>query len=145
VVKNPLGLPPPLRSEIRRLGSRDRRRRPARGLTRWLPATPEAGAETETGGHVVLLLFVVVVVVIIGRLRRQLPGKSFPLLLTTAFLQGIPSPPPPAGPGLLRILFLLLLLRGDPPRRPTHRVLRDRRQGGFVPSHLLKRGEKETR
>jgi hypothetical protein len=47
-------------------------------------------------------------------------------------LQGFPSPHPLAGPGLFRILLLLFLLRGDPPRGSVHRVLRDRWQGGLV-------------
>jgi hypothetical protein len=105
-------------------------------------ATPQAGAEAETGGHVVLLL-IIVVIVVVGRLRRRLPWESFPLLLATALLQGVPSPPPLAGPGLLRVLLLLLLLRGDPPRCSVYRVLRDPWQGGLVPPHLLNKGEKK--
>jgi len=61
--------------------------------------------------------------------------------LTTALFQGVSSPPPLAGPGLLRVLLLLLLLRGDPPRCSVHRVLRDSWQGRLVPPHLLKKGE----
>jgi hypothetical protein len=96
------------------------------------------------GGHVVLLL-IIVVIVVVGRLRRRLPRESFPLLPATVLLQGVSSPPPLTGPGLLRVLLLLLLLRGDPPRCTVHRVLRDPWQGGLVPPHLLKEGEKETR
>jgi hypothetical protein len=115
-----------------------------RGLARRLLATPQAGAEAETGGHVILFI-IIVVIVVVGRLRRRLPREPVPLLLATALLQGIPSPPPLAGPGLLCVLLLLLLLRGNPPCCSVHRVLRDPWQGGFVPPHLLKIGEKETR
>jgi hypothetical protein len=47
-------------------------------------------------------------------------------------LQCIPSPHPLAGPGLFRVLLLLFLLRGDPPRGSIHLVLRDRWQGGLI-------------
>jgi hypothetical protein len=67
------------------------------------------------GGHVILL-FIIVVIIIVGRLWRWLPWEPFPLLLATALLQGVPSSPPLAGPGLLRVLLLLFLLCGDPPR-----------------------------
>jgi hypothetical protein len=115
-----------------------------RGLARRLLATPQAEAEAETGGHVIIVI-IIVVVIVVGRLRRRLPRESVPLLLATALLQGVPSPPPLAGPGLLRVLLFLLLLRGDPPRCTVHRVLRDPWQGGFVPPHILKGGEKRTR
>jgi hypothetical protein len=59
-----------------------------------------------------------------------------------ALLQGVPSPPPLTGLGLLRVL-LLLLLRGDPPRCSVHRVLRDPWQRGLVPPHLLKKERKK--
>jgi hypothetical protein len=44
------------------------------------------------------------------------------------------------GPSLLRV-FLLLLLRGNPPRCPVHRVLRDPWPGRLVPPYLLKTDE----
>ena len=94
------------------------------------------------GGHVVLLL-IIIVVVVVGRLRRWLPRESLPLLLATALLQGVPSPPPLAGPGLLRVLLLLLLLRGDPARCSGHRILWNPWQGRLVPPHLLKKGGKK--
>jgi hypothetical protein len=50
----------------------------------------------------------------------------------TTLLQGFPSPHPLAGLGLFRVLLLLFLLRGDPPRGSVHRILRDRWQGGFI-------------
>jgi hypothetical protein len=52
--------------------------------------------------------------------------------------QGVSSPHPLAGPGLLRILLFLLLLRGNPPHCSVHRILRDPWQGRLVPPYLLK-------
>jgi hypothetical protein len=141
-VRRPLESPPCVGPGPRRPNSGDWRCQPARGLARRLLATPQAGAEAETGGHVVLLL-IVIVIIVVGRLRRRLPWESLPLLLATAFLQGVPSPPPLAGPGLLRVFLLLLLLRGDPQRCSVHRVLRDPWQGGLVSPHLLKKGRKK--
>jgi hypothetical protein len=84
------------------------------------------------GRHVVALIIIIIIVVVIRRLRRRLPQEPVPLLPPTAPLQGFPSPHPLAGLGLFRILLLLFLLRGDPPRGSVHRVLRDRWQGGLV-------------
>jgi hypothetical protein len=83
------------------------------------------------GRHVVVLV-IIVVIVIVRRLRRQLTREPVPLLPPTAPLQGFPSPHPLTGLGLFRVLLLLFLLRGDPPRGSAHRVLRDRWQGGLV-------------
>jgi hypothetical protein len=107
-------------------------------LARWLLTRPQAGAEAKAGGHVVLLV-IVFIIVVVGRFRRRLPREPLPLLLMTALFQGVSSPPPLAGPDLLRVLLLLPLLRGDPPRCSGHRVLRDPGQGRLVPPHLLKR------
>jgi hypothetical protein len=144
-VRCPLGLPPCLGPGPRRPDSGDWRRRPTRGLARRLPTTPQDGAEAETGGHVVLLIIIIVVVVVVGRFGRRLPRESLPLLLATALFQGVSSPPPLTGPGLLRVLLPLLLLRGDPPRCSVHRILRDPWPGRLVPPHLLKKGGKEAR
>jgi hypothetical protein len=92
------------------------------------------------GGHVVLLLIIIVVV---GRLRRRLPRESLPLLLATTLFQGVSSPPPLTGTGLLRVLLPLLLLRGDPPHCSVHRILRDPWPGRLVPPHLLEKGGKK--
>jgi hypothetical protein len=102
-------------------------------------AKPQAGAEAKTGGHVVLLVIIFIIIVVVERFRRRLPREPLPLLLATALFQGVSSPPPLAGPGLLRVLLLLPLLRGNPPRCSVHRVLRDPWQGRLVPPHLLKR------
>ena len=93
------------------------------------------------GRHVVVLV-VIVVVVVVRRLRRRLPRESVPLLPPTTPLQGILSQHPLAGPSLLRVLLLLPLFRGDPPRDSVHRVLRDRWQGRLVEPHLLETDEK---
>jgi hypothetical protein len=106
-------------------------------------AQPQIRAEAEAGSHVVVFIIIfIVVVVIVRRLRRWLPREPIPLLPTTKPLQGIPSPHPLAGPSLLRVLLLLPLLRGDPPRGSVHRVLRDRWQGRLVKPHLLETDEK---
>jgi hypothetical protein len=82
------------------------------------------------GHHVVAL--VIIIVIVVRRLWRRLPRELVPLLPPTAPLQGFPSPHPLVGSGLFRVLLLLFLLRGDPPRGSVHRVLRDRWQGGLV-------------
>jgi hypothetical protein len=92
------------------------------------------------GGHVVLLVIIIIVIVVVGRFRRWLPRESLPLLLATELFQGVSSPPPLTGPGLLRVLLPLLLLRGDPPRCSGHRILWNPWQGRLVPPHLLKKG-----
>jgi hypothetical protein len=51
--------------------------------------------------------------------------------------QGVSGPHPLAGLGLLRVLLLLLLLRGNPPRCSVHRILRDPWPGRLVPPYLL--------
>jgi hypothetical protein len=82
------------------------------------------------GHHVVIL--VIIIIIVVGRLRRRLPREPVPLLSPTTLLQGVPSSHPLASPSLLRVLLLLLLLHGDPPRGSVHRVLRDPQQGGFI-------------
>jgi hypothetical protein len=52
--------------------------------------------------------------------------------------QGVSSPHPLAGSGLLCVLLFLLLLRDNPPRCSVHRILRDPWQGRLVPPYLLK-------
>jgi hypothetical protein len=96
----------------------------------------------EAGCHVVVFIIIFIVVVVIRHLRRRLPREPIPLLPTMKPFQGIPSPHPLAGPSLLRVLLLLPLLRGDPPRSSVHRVLRDRWQGRLVKPHLLETDEK---
>jgi hypothetical protein len=107
-------------------------------------AQPQIWAETEAGSRVIIFIIViiVVVVVIVRRLRLRLPWESVPLLPTTTLLQGISSPRPCASPSLLRVLLLLLLLCGNPPRGLVHCVLRDPRSGRLVKPHLLEMGEK---
>jgi hypothetical protein len=93
------------------------------------------------GGHVVLIIIIIIiVVVVVGRFWRRLPRESLPLLLATTLFQGISGPPPLTGPGLLRVLLPLLLLRGDPPCCSVHRILRDPWPGRLVPPHLLEKG-----
>jgi hypothetical protein len=77
------------------------------------------------GRHVVILVIIIIILVVM-RLWRQLPREPVPLLPPTTLLQGFPSPHPLAGSGLFRVLLLLFLLRGDPPRGSAHRVLRNR-------------------
>jgi hypothetical protein len=113
------------------------------GLT--APGQTQAGAEAEAGSHVVLPVIIFIIVVAVGRFRRRLPREPLPLLPATKLLQGVSGPPPLAGPGLLRVLLLLLLLRGDLPCCSVHRILRDRWQGRLVPPHLLKKGENPNR
>jgi hypothetical protein len=93
------------------------------------------------GSHIVVFI-VVFIVVVVRRLRRRLPREPIPLLPTTEPFQGVPSPRPLAGPSLLRVLFLLPLLRDNPPRSSVHRVLRDRWQGRLVMLYLLETDEK---
>jgi hypothetical protein len=90
------------------------------------------------GGHVVVFI----IVVVIRRLRRRLPREPIPLLPTMKPFQGVSSPRPLAGSSILRVLLLLPLLRGDPPRSSVHRVLRDRWQGRLVRPYLLETDEK---
>ena len=85
-------------------------------------------AEAKAGSHVVLLVIIFIIVVVITRYRRQLPRGPLPLLPTTKLFQGVSSPHPLAGPGLLR---------GNPPRCSVHRILRDPWQGRLVPPYLL--------
>jgi hypothetical protein len=93
------------------------------------PGPASDWAKAKMGCHVVVL---VIIIVVVRRLRRRLPREPVPLLPPTASLQGAPSPHPLAGPGLFRVLLLLLLLHDDPLRGSVHRVLRDQRQGGLV-------------
>jgi hypothetical protein len=93
------------------------------------------------GSHVVVFIIVFIVVVIVRRLRRWLPRESIPLLPTTEPFQGVSCPRPLAGPSLLRVLLLLPLLRGDPPRSSVHRVLRDRWRERLVSPYLLEMDE----
>jgi hypothetical protein len=83
-------------------------------------------------GHHVVILVIIIVIIVVQRLRRRLPREPVPLLSPKTLLQGVPSSHPLASPSLLRVLLLLLLLRGDPSRGSVHRVLRDPRQGGFI-------------
>jgi hypothetical protein len=93
------------------------------------------------GSHVVILIIIFIIVVIVRRFRRRLPRESIPLLLTTELFQGVSGPRPLAGSSLLRV-FLLLLLRGNPPHCSVHRVLRDPWPGRLVPPYLLETDEK---
>jgi hypothetical protein len=102
-------------------------------------------AEAKAGSHVVFLVIIFIIVIVVGRFRWRLPREPLPLLLATKLFQGISSPPPLAGPGLLRVLLFLLLLHGNPPRGSVHRIPRDPWQGRLVPSHLLKKGENPNR
>jgi hypothetical protein len=80
--------------------------------------------------HVVIL--VIIIIIIVRHLRRRLPREPIPLLPPTMPLQDFPSPHPLMGPGLFRVLLLLFLLHGDPPRGSAHRVLWDQWQGGLI-------------
>jgi hypothetical protein len=104
-------------------------------------ARPQIQAEAKAGGHVIVFI-IVVVVMIVRRLQRRLPRETVPLLPPTTLLQGVPSPHPLAGPSLLRVLLLLLLLRSNPLRGSVHRVLWDRWQGRLVKPQLLETDEK---
>jgi hypothetical protein len=146
-LSRPMGQVPPrsapvLRTGPRRPGPRYRRCQPARGLARRPLAQPQIRAEAEVGRHVVIFIIVFIVVIVIRRLRRRLPREPIPLLPTTKPFQGVLCPRPLAGPSLLRVLLLLPLLRGDPPRSSVHRVLRDRWQGRLVSPYLLETNEK---
>jgi hypothetical protein len=137
----PRGQVPPQPAPTLRTGTlmsrpRYRRRQPTRGLARRPLAQPQIRAKAKAGRHVVVLV-ILVVIVIVRRLRRWLPREPVPLLPPSVPLQGVPSPHPLASPSLFRVLLLLHLLRGDPPRGSVYRVLRDRRQGRLVTPQLL--------
>jgi hypothetical protein len=91
----------------------------------------------HVSSHVVILIIIFIIIVVARRFRRRLPRESLPLLPTTELFQGVSSPRPLAGSGLLRVLLFLLLLRGNPPRCSVHRVLRDPWPGRLVPPYLL--------
>jgi hypothetical protein len=101
------------------------------------PSPAQIRAEAKAHSHIVVFIIVFIVVVVVRRFRRRLPREPIPLLPTTEPFQGVPSPHPLAGPSLLRVLFLLPLLRGNPLRSSVHRVLRDRWPGRLVPPYLL--------
>jgi hypothetical protein len=103
-------------------------------------AQPQIRAEAKTGRHVIVLV-IIVIIIVVRHLQRRLPREPVPLLPPTTPLQGIPSPHPLAGLGLFRVLLLLFLLRGDPPRGSVHRVLQDQWQGGLVKPQPLETNE----
>jgi hypothetical protein len=94
------------------------------------------------GSHIVIFVIVFIVIIVVRRFRRRLPRESIPLLPTTELFQGVSGPRPLAGPSLLRVLFLLPLLRGNPPRSSVCRILRDPWPGRLVTPYLLKTYEK---
>jgi hypothetical protein len=108
------------------------------------PGPASDRAKTKTGCHVVAFVIIIVVNVVVRRLRRRLPREPVPLLSPTTLFQGLPSPHPLASLGLFRILLLLFLLRGDPPRGSVHRVLRDRWRESFKPHNPWGRTEIQT-
>jgi hypothetical protein len=108
----------------------------------WRPlAQPEIRAEAEAGSHVVVFIIVFIIVVIVRRLRRWLPREPIPLLPTMKPFQGVSCLRPLGVPSLLRVLLLLPLLRGDPPRSSVHRVLWDRWRERLVSPYLLETDE----
>jgi hypothetical protein len=113
------------------------------GVARRPLAQPQIRAEAKAGRHVVVFV-IIVVIIVVRRLRQRLPREPVPLLPSTTPLQGVPSPHPLAGPSLVRVLLLLLLLRSDPPRGSVHHVLRDRWQGRLVTPSSWRRAEIPT-